>query len=242
MKNPFKQDKFKISDVVDAGPPDADNKTVIENEPVSGGDDVADPNIEVASQEFPGRGELEENGTFEQGDDRGPFSATYSGAKFFVNECNVEDIPILDVAQALSMNCRFNGHIEKFYSVAEHSVLVSNLVSEESALYGLLHDYAEAFVSDVPRPFKASITGHDEFEARVMAEVCTLYGLPLEIPEDVKYIDTHICACEASVLAKVVPDWVQYYDLSIVDPQEIKGLTFKQARDAFMVRFNDLTN
>ena len=184
---------------------------------------------------------LNSEGVFEQNDDRGPFISTYSGALFFVNEMNVEDVPILDIANALSLNCRFNGHIDKFYSVAEHSVLVSNLVAEENALYGLLHDYAEAFVSDVPRPFKSSITGHDVFEAAVMENVCALYGLPLELPEDVAYIDRHICAVEAKALAKSVPDWVDYYDLTVVSEQEIKGLTPRQARAAFMTRFNDLT-
>ena len=184
---------------------------------------------------------LNEEGCFEQNDDRGPFISTYSGAKFFVNECNVQDIPIVDVANALALSCRFNGHITKHYSVAEHSVLVSNLVSPENALYGLLHDYAEAFVSDVPRPFKSSITGHDEFEAAVMANVCELYGLPLELPEEVAYIDTHICAAEAAVLGKVVPEWVQYYDLSVCDQHQIKGLSHIDARNAFITRFNELT-
>jgi len=184
---------------------------------------------------------LNDKGVFEQGDDRGSWISTYSGAKFFVDECNVQDIPIVDVANALALNCRFNGHISRHYSVAEHCVLVSRLVSPENALYGLLHDYAEAFISDVPRPFKASITGHDEFEFKVMSNVCGLYGLPLDVPEDVAYIDTHICAVEASVLAKVVPDWVKHYDLSVCPAHEIKGLPHLDARNAFITRFNELT-
>lgn len=184
---------------------------------------------------------LTSEGTFEQNDDRGPFISTYSGALFFVREMNVKDVPILDIANALSMNCRFNGHIDKFYSVAEHSVLVSKLCEPENALYGLLHDYAEAFVSDVPRPFKASITGHEEFEKAVMANVCDLFGLPLDLPEDVAYIDTHICAVEASVLSKVVPKWTEFYDLNVCPREDIQGLTPRQARVAFMTRFNELT-
>lgn len=185
--------------------------------------------------------EQNEEGVYEQNDDRGPFISTYSGALFYVNECNVKDIPILDIANALGMNCRFNGHIDKFYSVAEHSVLVSNLVSPENALYGLLHDYEEAFISDIPRPFKASITGHKEFADKVMANVCELYGLPLEFPDDVAYIDTHICAAEARVLSKVVPDWVQHYDENVCRPEDIKGLGPREARVAFINRFNELT-
>ena len=184
---------------------------------------------------------LNEEGCFEQNDDRGPFISTLSGAKFFVRECNVQDVPMTDISNALALNCRFNGHIIRHYSVAEHSVLVSNLVSPENALYGLLHDYAEAFVGDVPRPFKSSITGHDEFEAAVMANVCDLYGLPLEMPEEVRHLDTHICAVEATVLGKVVPEWVQYYDLTVCDHHLIKGLSHIDARNAFTTRYNELT-
>ena len=252
----FSKDKFKVSDVVDTGlPTDPDEGGVRDDTPedpslpaesAEAEYSVGDVDQEMGNNktpvEMPGKdGRLNEEGVFEQNDDRGPFISTYSGALFFVNEMNVKDIPILDIANALSLNCRFNGHIDRFYSVAEHCVLVSNLVSEENALYGLLHDYAEAFVSDVPRPFKASITGHDTFEAAVMANVCELYGLPLELPDDVAYIDRHICAAEATVLAKSVPDWVQYYDISVVPPHDIKGLQPRQARAAFMTRFNDLT-
>lgn len=184
---------------------------------------------------------LNKEGVFEQNDERGPFISTYSGALFYVNECNVQDIPIADIANALALNCRFNGHITRHYSVAEHSVLVSKLVEPENALYGLLHDYAEAFISDIPRPFKGTITGHIEFEREVMSNVCELYGLPLDVPEDVAYIDTHICAVEATVLAKVVPDWVKHYNLSICLPHEVKGLDHIPARNLFMNRFNELT-
>jgi len=184
---------------------------------------------------------LNKEDVFEQNDDRGPFISTYSGFKFYVEECNIQDIPMLDVAQALSMNCRFNGHIAEFYSIAEHSVLVSNLVAPENALWGLLHDYAEAFISDIPRPFKTSIAGHDEFEEAIMAKVIDHFNLAPNMPDDVAYIDEHICAAEARVLAKVVPDWVQHYDESVCKPEYIQALRPRLARAAFMDRFHELT-
>src|SRR5262249_40410739 len=61
---------------------------------------------------------------------------------------------IEDIAQGLAHECRFNGHVREFYSVAEHCVRVSWLVPQAFALEGLLHDASEAYLKDVPSPLK----------------------------------------------------------------------------------------
>src|SRR3990167_6893828 len=91
----------------------------------------------------------------EQDDPRGLYIVTGSGAKFYLKECNVKDIPIEDIAHALAFHNRFNGHLDRFYSVAEHCVRVSYLVPQEHALWGLVHDMSEAFIPDIPSPFKS---------------------------------------------------------------------------------------
>lgn len=68
---------------------------------------------------------------------------TSTGRKFYPLSPNDSDVSILDIARALSMQCRFGGHVRRFYSVAEHSVHVSNHVSRENALWGLLHHLLE---------------------------------------------------------------------------------------------------
>ena len=176
----------------------------------------------------------------EQNSDRGRFIATYSGAYFYIDECNIEDIPMSDVAHALSMNCRFNGHLKKFYSVAEHSVLVSRLVDEEDALWGLLHDVTEAFVPDIPRPFKSLIHGFDEFEEVLAKKIAEHFDLCWPMPKSVKYIDTHIVGPEADVLFPNPPEWTKHYD-DVCPRGLINGYSPTTAKYMFLQRLRELT-
>lgn len=85
---------------------------------------------------------------------------TFTGKRFWPLSPRAEDVDIRDIAHALAMKCRFNGHTREFYSVAQHSVLVAHLVAETSpqfALDGLLHDAAEAYLPDVASPIKDSV-------------------------------------------------------------------------------------
>lgn len=182
---------------------------------------------------------INENGSTPE-KNRGDFITTYSGAAFYINELNIEDIPIQDIAHALSRNCRFNGHICRHYSVAEHSVLVSELVPKEYALWGLLHDISEAFVPDIPRPFKHIIGGFKEYEERLLEKVAKFYDLPYPIPEPVHYIDRHIVAAEAEKLFLSVPAWTKEYD-QIKDLENYTfGVSAGLARQLFMDRYEDL--
>src|SRR5690242_720613 len=79
---------------------------------------------------------------------------TYTGRAFSPLDPNPDDIVIEDIAHALSLNCRFTGHVRWHYSVAQHSVLCSEIVPSEYALTALLHDASEAYLSDIARPIK----------------------------------------------------------------------------------------
>lgn len=81
---------------------------------------------------------------------------TYTGRQFWPLEPREEDVCIEDIAHALSLICRFTGHVREFYSVAQHCVMASNLVHRRYALAALLHDASEAYLCDVPRPLKRS--------------------------------------------------------------------------------------
>jgi len=73
-----------------------------------------------------------------------PWITTYSGKQFYPAICSPDDISIKDIAHSLSNTCRYSGHCEPFYSVAEHCVRLSRLAPEHLKIYALLHDAPEA--------------------------------------------------------------------------------------------------
>jgi hypothetical protein len=86
---------------------------------------------------------------------------TVTGKK--VNPVNIlaEQLDMEDIAWALSRINRFAGHTITLipYNVADHSIFVKNMIYEDTgnallALYGLLHDAAEAYIGDIPSPVK----------------------------------------------------------------------------------------
>jgi 5'-deoxynucleotidase YfbR-like HD superfamily hydrolase len=126
----------------------------------------------------------------------GDWMQTYTGRQFWPLDPRAEEIEIEDIAHGLSMQCRYAGHCLRFYSVAEHSVLLSRALPEPFKLWGLLHDAAEAYVLDIIRPIKPSLPGYREIEEAVMVGVCQRFGLAPEMPEIVKTFDTRILVDE----------------------------------------------
>lgn len=166
---------------------------------------------------------------------------TYTGRKFYPLNPSADDISILDIAHALSMKCRYNGHCERFYSVAEHSFHVSHQVPQEHAMWGLLHDAAEAYLPDVPRPIKPHLPGFRELEASIM--VCVVrcfapYLGGLSEPESVKRADTAILADEmAQLMGEPPAPW------NLPEPPlgvTLHCLTPEHAENAFLRRFAEL--
>lgn len=84
---------------------------------------------------------------------------TFNGRFVDVSNPSPDTITLDDIAHALSNTCRYGGHCERFYSVAEHAVFVSKRLERKGysklvQLAGLHHDDAEAYLGDIPRPLK----------------------------------------------------------------------------------------
>lgn len=122
---------------------------------------------------------------------------TYTGQ--FVNplELRVDDIDIRDIAHALSLMCRFNGHCSQFYSVAEHSIRVSGILKgTDDQLTGLLHDATEAYMADIARPVKWALPQIKAVEGIIAIAINTKYNLCGDW-RNVKNADNILLATEA---------------------------------------------
>ena len=166
---------------------------------------------------------------------------TYTGIPFWPLEPRPEEINIEDIAHALSNQCRYSGHCEEFYSVAEHSVRVSLVVPEQDALWGLLHDASEAYLVDLPSPLKHhSDMGHlySEIEEHLMEVIQKRFGLG-EKPNSIKQADNILLFTEMRDLMKSSPVlWTE-----ACEPLEacIYPVSSKQAKQLFLQRFKQLT-
>ncbi len=131
---------------------------------------------------------------------RGNWMQTFTGRRFYPLDPRPEDINILDIAHALSMQCRYNGHVRKLYSVAEHCVLVSRLVAPEHALWALLHDATEAYVGDMIRPLKLHMPEFQAVENKVMLTIAQKFGIAGDMPNEVHEADSRILLDERAAL------------------------------------------
>lgn len=169
-----------------------------------------------------------------------PWIQTYSGVRFTPLKPDPDAIVIQDIARALSMQCRFNGQVKHFYSVAQHSVLVSHICNLEDRLWGLLHDASEAYISDFSSPLKHSglFDNYKEVEKKLQDAICVRFGLDLDEPTSVKKADKIILATEGrDVLAMLRPDW---FKREKPLPFKIEAWSPEKAEEMFLNRFYEL--
>lgn len=158
------------------------------------------------------------------GDDGGFYIHTFTGKKFYWETIETNQYDIRDIAHALSLNCRWTGHVRKFYSVAQHSWLASHLVPREHSLAALLHDASEAYVHDTPSPLKWFLREHDftmfaDLEKKV--DIAIFKAFKLAYPRDpcVKVVDLRLLATESRDLmpnSEERTHMIEPYDWNIV--------------------------
>ena len=122
---------------------------------------------------------------------------TYLGYKFTFNAPRVQDIHIEDIAHSLALQCRFKGHVKDFYSVGDHCLFVLSKANHK--LWGLMHEAAETYMSDIITPFKYHWRWRSylkRMENRILKVVAKKYNLPWPIPKEIHEIDQRMWATE----------------------------------------------
>lgn len=179
------------------------------------------------------------------------FLPTCTGRRVHLVNPQPEEIDIEDIAHALSHTCRFAGHVPVHFSVAQHSVLVSELLGKHGpdvALWGLLHDASEAYLHDLTRPLKRALQDdshgwkYGELERRMMAAICVRFRLHSAMPPLVKAADNAVLAAELrDLLHQPLATCVLWAGAQPMK-RTIKPHCPEAAKDIFLVRFEKLVS
>ena len=153
------------------------------------------------------------------------YITTYSGTHFVPTKPEASKVHIVDIAHALSMICRGNGHVKTFFSVGQHCIhcaleAEARGFSRRIILACLLHDASEAYMSDVPRPFKQYLPQYKQLEKQLLSVIYE------------KYLGSSLRDEEQRIIKKIDDDML-YYDLS-----ELLGEQSDQQRPKMKTSFS----
>lgn len=170
---------------------------------------------------------------------QGEWIQTFTGRQFYIFDPLPEDICIEDIAHSLSLLCRFGGHCKDFYSVAEHCIRCSN---ELQTLPMLLHDAAEAYLMDLPKPIKRQLPEYREAEKRIERAIEEHFQLESGSlnSDEIKFIDHIMLSTEVDQL--LVPMSIRWAAVSDNFPIVIKPMDSKTAEKLFLSEFYRLKN
>ena len=176
-------------------------------------------------------------------DDGSPWIELITGGRFYYNK------PVFDigaVAHSLSMICRFTGHCRKFYSVAEHSILVSRIMEDTGGdpMEGLLHDATESVLADIARPAKGLLKDYKVLEKALDVAMRKQFVLPEVETVECRRADQIALAIEArEIMPSKGVDWDIPGDVRLAASKAtymIAGWSPENARERYMTRMHDI--
>ncbi len=181
-----------------------------------------------------------------------------SGRRLDLLDPTPVDVEIEDIAHGLAFVARWNGQTKGdfAYSVAEHSLLVTDIFAQQNPkapvkwqLAALLHDAPEYVIGDMISPVKAAVgPGYEALDTRLTAAIHLRVGLPAQIPatvkRQIKKADKLSAWLEAVQIAGFTPDEADKF-FGKQDPAMTERLAIhlrppKVVREAFTQRYQDL--
>lgn len=173
---------------------------------------------------------------------RGDWMQTFTGQAFWPLDARPAEVDPVDVAHALAHLCRYGGHASRFYSVAEHCVLMSHVVPPDDALAALLHDATEAYMVDLPRPIKRQFPEYRAAEDRLWLVIAERFGVDAVLPASVHDADNRILLDERAALLGPQPrPWAQDLEQLSALGIGITGWPPSMAKVAYLARLRELT-
>ena len=171
-----------------------------------------------------------------------PAVSTKSGRRVSLLTPRPSQIVIGDIAHGLAHQCIFKGHTNKFYSVAQHSVLVASILPRELRLAGLLHDASEAYLGDVVQPLKDLLPEYQSIEANFCEVLGARFSVNLQHNDAIRHADLVVLATERRDLMPM--DTADWSSISGITPlsRTIKPKSPEAASAQFMEMFFMLSN
>lgn len=154
----------------------------------------------------------------------------HSGKYLDILDPQIDSIDIEDIARGLSRQARFGGHSKVMYTVAQHSIECSLMVAQKYRLEALLHDASEAYLGDIPTPYKKYMPDYLKFEFKLMETIGKKYGFSWPVSDDVEHVDRYMFQLE----------WNQYSvgdKIPDVPTDSFKLMSIEQAEIEFLKYF-----
>jgi hypothetical protein len=168
----------------------------------------------------------------------GGWIQTYNGIQFWPADPSVEDVDIEDIIHSLANQCRYTGHTNQFYSVAQHCVICSENIIPKHAKWALMHDASEAYISDLASPIKKFFPNYMDMEEKIQMAIAKKFGLELPMPKQITEMDYRVLATEKrDLLGEPPASWGR-----LPNPldETLVAMTPTQAKAAFTKRFKEL--
>lgn len=175
----------------------------------------------------------------------GYWMRTFTNKHYWPLDPRPEEVDIVDIAHHLSQLCRYTGATPRFYSVAEHSYLMSFAVPREHQLCALLHDATEAYLGDIGRPLKYAngMEGYKIIEKLNWERaIAPAFGLPLKQPEIIKKLDMAMLHVEMKAMNMDINLAIADTEMSVdsLPDIEINNWPPESAEMLFLQRYYDL--
>ncbi|MFZ4538959.1 hypothetical protein [Propionivibrio sp.] len=165
------------------------------------------------------------------------YVSTFTGKQFYPLAPTPDQIDIEDIAHGLAYQCRFNGQTRHFYSVAQHSLIVADLVPPPLRLAALLHDAAEAYMGDMVKPLKQLFPLFSEIEGKVMSAIGLRYAIGSFDDPAIKRADLIALAMEKrDLMPNSSEPWESLRGI-VASPMRIAPMSPQEAKAAFLSAF-----